>query len=88
MKVTVPKYDSRNGWTDVEHKLLYVEYRGGIPHEVVTAFLYQKLRSRIGEKYIGISFRMVEKRTIFDILRVEAAEVWKMELMPTSLQKL
>ena len=38
MKVTVPKYDSRNGWTDVEHKLLYVEYRGGIPHEVVTAF--------------------------------------------------
>lgn len=38
MKVIVPKYDSRTGWVDVEHKLLYVGYRGNIPHEVVTVF--------------------------------------------------
>lgn len=38
MKVTIPRYDSRSGWVDVEHKLLSVEYIGGIPHEVITAF--------------------------------------------------
>ena len=42
MNVTVPKYDSESGWVDVEHKLLYVEYRGDIPHEVVTAFYVPK----------------------------------------------
>lgn len=38
MKVTIPNYDSRNGWIDVEHKLLYVEYREDIPFAAITAF--------------------------------------------------
>lgn len=38
MKVTIPKYDSGSGWVGVEHKLLYVEYRGDIPFAAITAF--------------------------------------------------
>nr|DAV24060.1 MAG TPA: PR domain zinc finger protein-binding domain, TRANSCRIPTION [Caudoviricetes sp.] len=38
MTVVVPTYNWRDGWVDVEHKLLYVEYRENIPHSVITAF--------------------------------------------------
>lgn len=38
MKVTIPDFDPRSEWKDVEHELLYVEYRGDIPFAAITAY--------------------------------------------------